>query len=79
MNKNIKIHFANVKFHIKELQEKKESIDKETAKVYTKEIDKEINALAENTYKEKIKIQSQEERKNKFKDYDIFYDVYTEF
>lgn len=40
-------------------------------------IDKEINALAENTYRENIKTQTRQERQNKFKDYDIFYDVYT--
>ncbi|WP_300792799.1 putative toxin [Helicobacter sp. UBA3407] len=57
--------------------EKEEIIGKEAAKAYAEEIDKEFNALTENTYKEKINTQSQENRKNKFKDYDIFYDVYT--
>lgn len=130
MNENIKINFANVKFHIKEFQkvyilencslvfykpshlktrdkesgeefkdkdkkeihkeqeiikinsqeakqEEKEDVSKETAKVYAENIDREINALTENTYKENIKTQTKQERQKKFENYDIFYDIYT--
>ncbi|WP_026943401.1 putative toxin [Helicobacter rodentium] len=72
-----KIHKEQEIVKMNSQEKKEEIISKEAAKAYAKEIDKEINALTENTYKEKINTQSQEKRKGKFKDYDIFYDVYT--
>ncbi|MCR6583947.1 hypothetical protein CINS5937_07975, partial [Campylobacter insulaenigrae] len=55
----------------------KEDITKEQAKDYAKKIDEEINKLDENNFASNTQTQSIEKRQDKFKDYDIFYDVYT--
>ncbi|EAK9947051.1 hypothetical protein A0Y81_08250, partial [Campylobacter lari] len=56
---------------------KKADIVKEQAKDYAQKIDEEINKLDENNFTSNIQTQTIEKRQDKFKNYDIFYDVYT--
>ncbi|WP_257938272.1 putative toxin [Campylobacter lari] len=55
----------------------KADIVKEQAKDYAQKIDEEINKLDENNFTSNIQTQTIEKRQDKFKNYDIFYDVYT--
>ncbi|AJD01861.1 putative toxin [Campylobacter lari] len=55
----------------------KADIVKEQAKDYAQKIDEEINKLDKNNFTSNIQTQTIEKRQDKFKNYDIFYDVYT--
>ncbi|AJC92628.1 restriction endonuclease fold toxin 7 family protein [Campylobacter subantarcticus LMG 24377] len=65
------------KINSQDQSNEKADITKEQAKDYAQKIDKEINKLDENNFASNIQTQSIEKRQDKFKDYDIFYDVYT--
>ncbi|MGJ0159336.1 putative toxin, partial [Campylobacter coli] len=65
------------KINSQDQSDEKEDIKKKQAKAYAKKIDKEINKLDKNSFTSNIQTQSIEKRQDKFKDYDIFYDVYT--
>ncbi|MCR6571584.1 hypothetical protein CINS5986_07895, partial [Campylobacter insulaenigrae] len=65
------------KINSQDQSNEKANITKEQAKDYAKKIDEEINKLDENNFASNTQTQSIEKRQDKFKDYDIFYDVYT--
>ncbi|XAK35895.1 putative toxin [Campylobacter coli] len=78
-DKNKKIHQEQEieKINSQDQSDEEEDINEEQAKAYAKKIDKEINKLDKNSFTSNIQTQSIEKRQDKFKDYDIFYDVYT--
>ncbi|XAK35166.1 putative toxin [Campylobacter coli] len=78
-DKNKKIHQEQEieKINSQDQSDEEEDINEEQAKAYAEKIDKEINKLDKNSFTSNIQTQSIEKRQDKFKDYDIFYDVYT--
>ncbi|EGK8183226.1 hypothetical protein IO457_001675 [Campylobacter coli] len=78
-DKNEKIHQEQEikKINSQDQSDEKEDINEEQAKAYAEKIDEEINKLDKNNFTSNIQTQSIEKRQDKFKDYDIFYDVYT--
>ncbi|EAL1123765.1 hypothetical protein B7669_08790, partial [Campylobacter coli] len=78
-DKNEKIHQEQEikKINSQDQSDEKEDINEEQAKAYAEKIDEEINKLDKNNFTSNIQTQSIEKRQDKFKDYDVFYDVYT--
>ncbi|HEB7538959.1 TPA: hypothetical protein RZH60_001744, partial [Campylobacter coli] len=65
------------KINSQDQSDEEEDINEEQAKAYAKKIDEEISNFDKNNFTSNIQTQTIEKRQDKFKDYDIFYDVYT--